>query len=132
MSRKRRPDPKISVAKKNLPRWQRDRNISRVLRIAIPLVIAVILVLVGYWAYDSYIGVWNTPVAKVNGTTINMDHYVKMVRFYEATTAATVDPWQVSRLLEENELIRQETDRLGLTVSEEEVPRCHRVASFRQ
>ncbi len=121
MSRKRRADPKVTVAKKKPPRWQRERHISRILGIILPLVIALIVVLVGYWAYDSYVRVWNTPVAKVNGTTLDMDYFVKMVRFFRATTGTAVDPWQVSRALAENELIRQEAARLGITVSEEEV-----------
>lgn len=125
MSRKRKPEPKVAVAKKKPPRWQREHNISRFLWIFIPLVLVVLFALVGYWAYDNYIAVWNKPVARVNATTIDMDYYVKMLRLYSYTQRINVHqdalPWQVLLMVEENEIIRQEADKLGITVSPEEV-----------
>jgi len=121
VSRKRRPEPKLPVAKKKPPRWQRDQNIARFLWIVIPLVIALIVVLVGYWGYDTYVAPWSRAIAQVNDTTLDMDYLVKMVRFYSATTGGDVDPWQVAHVIEENELIRQEAARLGITVSPDEV-----------
>ncbi|UCG84551.1 MAG: peptidylprolyl isomerase [Dehalococcoidia bacterium] len=125
MSRKRKPEPRVAVARKKPPRWQREHNISRFLWIFIPLVLVVMVALVGYWAYDSYVAVWNRPIAKVNATTIDIDYYVKMLRLYSYTQRANVHqaslPWQVVQLVEENEIIRQEADRLGIIVSSEEV-----------
>ena len=55
MSRKLKPKPKLTVAKKQSPRWQRERSISLLIWIIIPLIIVLALGLVGYWAYDSYV-----------------------------------------------------------------------------
>jgi len=121
MSRKRRPEPKVAAARKKPPRWQRDRNISRFLWIAIPLVIALVVILVGYWSYDTYVAPWGRAIAQVNGTTLDMDYLVKMVRFFRATTGGQVDPRDVARAIEENELIRQEAARLGITIPPEDV-----------
>ena len=121
MSRKLRPDPKVSSAKKTPGRWQREQQISRILRIVIPLAIALVVMLVGVWGYDNYVGAWNQRVAQVNDTSIDMDHFVKMLRLYRTTEPPVTDPWEVLRVIEENELIRQEASSLGLTVSPEEV-----------
>lgn len=125
MSRKRKPEPKVAVAKKKPPRWQREHNISRFLWIFIPLVLVVLFALVGYWAYDNYVAVWHKPVARVSATTIDMNYYVKMLRFYSAVWRVNVDelsfPYQVLQAIEENEIIRQEANRLGLTVPSDEV-----------
>jgi parvulin-like peptidyl-prolyl isomerase len=121
LSRKRRPEPKLTVAKKRPPRWQRDQNISRFLWIVIPLVIALIVVLVGYWGYDTYVAPWSRAVAQVNGTTFDMNYLVKMVRFYRATTGGDVDVEQVAQVIEENELIRQKAASLGISVSAAEI-----------
>jgi hypothetical protein len=123
LSRKRRPEPRVTVAKTEPPRWQREQNISRILWIVIPVIIALIAVLVGYWGCDTYVRVWSQPVAKVNGETLDMDHFVKMLRLYTVTTGAAVDPYQVLRAIEENELIRQEATRLGLEVPDDDVTR---------
>jgi parvulin-like peptidyl-prolyl isomerase len=121
LSRKRRPEPKLAVAKRKPPRWQRDQNISRFLWIVIPLVIALIVVLVGYWGYDTYVAPWGRAVAQVNGTTLNMDYLVKMVRFFSAINGSAVDPKQVAQAIEENELVRQKAAALGIAVTPEEV-----------
>jgi parvulin-like peptidyl-prolyl isomerase len=125
LSRKRKPEPRVAAAKKKPPRWQREHNITRFLWIFIPLVLVVMFGLVGYWAYNNYVAVWNKPIAKVNATIIDMDYYVKMLRLYSYTQRTNVHqtslPWQVVQLVEENEIIRQEADRLGITVSSEDV-----------
>ncbi len=125
MSRKLKPQPKVTVAKKQPPRWQRERNISLLIRIIIPLIIVSALGLVGYWGYDTYVTPWQQTVAKVNDTTIDMRYYVKMLRFYSWTSGATVDeisfPYQVLRVIEDNEVIRQEASMMDIKVTSEEI-----------
>ena len=132
MSRKLKPKPKLTVAKKQSPRWQRERNISLLIWIIIPLIIVSALGLVGYWAYDTYVTPWKQPIAKVNDTTIDMRYFVKMLRFYSWTSGATVDkvsyPYQVLRIIEDNELIRQAAPRFDITVSPDEV--TERIVSY--
>jgi len=125
LSRKLKPQPKVTVAKKQPPRWQRERNISLLIRIIIPLIIVSALGLVGYWGYDTYVTPWQQTVAKVNDTTIDMRYYVKMLRFYSWTSGATVDeisfPYQVLRVIEDNEVIRQEASMMDIKVTSEEI-----------
>ncbi len=125
MSRKLKPQPKVTVAKKQPPRWQRERNISLVIRIIIPLIIVSALGLVGYWGYDTYVTPWQQTVAKVNDTTIDMRYYVKMLRFYSWTSGVAVNdisfPYQVLRVIEDNEVIRQGASMMDIKVTSEEI-----------
>lgn len=116
MSRKLKPQPKLTVAKKQPPRWQRERTISLLIRIIIPLIIVSALGLVGYWGYDNYVAPWQQAVAKVNDTTINMRYYVKMLRVYPQQS-----PDEVLTTIMGNELIRQRATNLGIEVSPEEI-----------
>lgn len=115
MSRKLKPRPKLEVAKKQPPRWQRERNISLLLWIVIPLIIVLALGLVGYWGYDNYVAPWQQAVAKVNDTTIGMRYFVKMLRVYSQT------PDEVLSRIIRDELIRQGATKLGIEVSPEEI-----------
>ena len=116
MTRKLKPQPKVAVAKKKPPRWQRERNISLLIWIIIPLVIVLALGLVGYWAYDTYVAPWQQAVAKVNDTTIDMRYFVKMLRVYPQQS-----PDQVLSRIMSDELIRQGATKLGIEASPEEI-----------
>ena len=125
MSRKLRPEPKVSVAKKKPPRWQREHNISRFIWIIVSLIIVITVVLVGYWSYDNYLGKWHKTVAMVNETTLDMDYYVKMLRFYSRNPNLTVDtvtyPSQVLTIMEDNELILQGAPVLDIEVTPDDI-----------
>ena len=125
MSRKLKPQPKLSVAKKKPPSWQREKSISRLIWILISLIIVLIIALVSYWGYDSYVAAWRQPVAKVNETTVDMNHFVKMLRFYSRNPDITIDaisyPYQVLYIIEDNELIRQGAHDLNIQVPPDEV-----------
>ena len=119
MSRKLKPQPKLSVAKKKPPSWQREKSISRLIWILISLIIVLIIGLVGYWGYDSYVAAWRQPVAKVNETTVDMNHFVKMLRFYSRNPDLTIDT--ILYRIEDNELIRQGAHDLIIQVPPDEV-----------
>jgi len=115
LSRKLKPQPKLTVAKKQPPRWQRERNISLLIRIIIPLIIVLALGLVGYWAYDNYVAPWQRSVAKVNDTTIDMRYFVKMLRAYPQS------PDELLSMIIRDELLRQGATELGIEVIPEEI-----------
>jgi len=125
LSRKLRPRPKLTVAKKQPPRWQRERTISLFVRIIIPLIIVIVLGLVGYWGYDNYVAPWQQTVAKVNDTTINMRYFVKMLRYYSggSTDESSLREIAASVLeqVEKNELIRQKAPTMDIEVTPEEI-----------
>lgn len=125
MSRKLKPKQKPVAAKRQPPRWQREKNISLLIWIFIPITIALALGLVGYWSYDNYVAVWRQPVAKINKTDVNMDYFVKMLRFSSIVSENSADtssfPYEVLRQIEDNEMIRQKTTALDIEVPPEKV-----------
>jgi parvulin-like peptidyl-prolyl isomerase len=125
LSRKLKPKPKVTVAKRQPARWQRERTLVLVAWILIPLTIALALGLVGYWSYDTYVSVWHKPVAKINDTVLDMDYYVKMLRLYAMNSGQQVDtttfPYTVLYDIENSELLKQKTAELGIQVTPEEI-----------
>ena len=125
MSRKLKPEPMPVVVRKQPPKWQRDRNISRIIRIIIPIVIAVVLLLVGFWGYSSYVAAWHQPVVKVNETTFDMDYFVKMLRFHSLASGLDVNDYSshfnVLRDIEDDELIVQQAAVFGIEVAPDEI-----------
>ncbi len=140
MSRKLKPTPKLSVAKRQPPKWQHERNKVLAVWIIIPLIIALALGLVGYWGYDTYVAVWNQSIAKIGNetivdettgkvikgdvTTIDMRYYVKMLRFYSLSSGGNISttfPSEILQQLENDELVRQAAPGLGLQVTQDEI-----------
>jgi len=127
LTRKLKPQPKLAVAQKQSPRWQRERNISLLIWIIIPLIIVLALGLVGYWGYDNYVAPWQQPVAKVNDTTIDMRYFVKMLRYnvlrYEIKDKEVIRQIApaVLKQIENNELIRQKAPTMDIEVTPEEI-----------
>jgi hypothetical protein len=125
LSRKLKPKPIVTAAKKQPPRWQRERSIALYIWVAAGVVIALVAGLVGYWAYDTYAAPWRQVVVRINDTTLDMDYYVRMLRVYggsmgTSTDAATV-AYQVLERIEDNEVIAQSASDLGVTVTPEEI-----------
>ena len=141
MSRKLKPKPKLSVAKRQPSRWQHERNMVLIAWIVIPLTIALALGLVGYWGYNTYIAAWTQPVVKIgnetigsattgnvikgNVTVLNMRYFVKMLRLYslgsQGNISSTTFPYEVLQQLENDELVRKAAPGLGLQVTTDEL-----------
>jgi foldase protein PrsA len=141
LSKKLKPEPKLSVAKRQPPRWQHERNLTLIVWVAIPLVIALALGLVGYWGYDTYVAAWTQPIVKIgnetivnsagdvtrgNVTVIDMRYFVKMLRLYyilnsQGNIDATSFPYQILQQMENDELVRQGAPSLGIQVTPDEV-----------
>ncbi len=141
MSRKLKPKPKLSVAKRQPSRWQHERNLTLIVWIVIPLTIALALGLVGYWGYNTYVAAWTQPVVKIgnetignatagnvtkgNVTVLDMRYFVKMLRLYSLSStgniSSTTFPYQILQQLESDELVRQAAPGLGIQVTTDEV-----------
>ena len=140
MSRKLKPEPKLSVAKRQPSRWQHERNLTLIVWVAIPLIIALALGLVGYWGYSTYVAAWTQPIVKIgnetvvnsagnvtkgNVTVIDMRYFVKMLRFYSLSTSANTDtttfPYDVLQQIENNEMIIRAAPSLGIQASTGEI-----------
>ena len=141
MSKKLKPKPKLSVAKRQPPRWQHERNMVLIIWIVIPLLIALALGLVGYWSYNTYVGAWTQPVVKIgnetignatagnvtkgNVTVLDMRYFVKMLRFYSLVSTGNISstsfPYQALQWVEDDELVRQAAPGLAIQVTTDEV-----------
>jgi len=137
LSRKLKPEPKLSVAKRQPPRWQHERNLVVFAWIIIPLTILLAVGLVGYWGYNNYVAVWHQPVVQIdrtvlgnetgnqtilgNKTIVRMDYYVKMLRFYTVNSGNQSDttslPYQTVSQIETDELTRRAALNLGTQVT---------------
>jgi len=141
LSRKLKPKPKLSVAKRQPPRWQHERNMVLIIWIVIPLAIALALGLVGYWSYNTYVAAWTQPVVKIgnetignatagnvtkgNVTVLDMRYFVKMLRYYSLVSTGNISstsfPYQVLQWVENDELVRQAAPGLAIQVTTDEV-----------
>lgn len=123
MAKKKARKPKREATKRELSLWQRQKKRQRlILILGISVVATVAGVLGGGWYTNEYQPLHQT-VIRVNDTEFDMGYYVKTFEIasrnqpdfvqYLADTAV--------RLIEENELIKQEAEDLGITVSNSEI-----------
>ncbi len=122
--KKRVEKPRREVTKRQLARWQKQRKIQRIILGAGILVIAAVLGVVGVgWYLSQYQPLHQTAI-RVNDTEFDMNYYVKTLKFYtEGQSGQFV--WfmadSVVEAIQQNELIKQEALKLGITVSDEAV-----------
>lgn len=123
MVKKRAEKPKRPVTKRQLSLWQRQKRRQRIfLGIGIS-VISVIVALVGIGLYLEYKPLGQT-VVEVNDTGFNMGYYVNALEYYAGGQGAQyvqffLDP--VLEYIKRNELIRQEAQEMGISISNSEV-----------
>jgi parvulin-like peptidyl-prolyl isomerase len=128
LAKKKMEKPKRELTKRQLSRWQQQERRRRfIFTIGISVVVAV-LAIIGVGLYAQWYVPEHKPlgevVIEVNDTKFDMAYYVKMLSIYGGEASAQqmyslTD--QVTRLIEENELVRQEAMKLGVSVSDEEV-----------
>ncbi len=124
MARKKREKPQREVTKRQLSRWQRQRKRQRIIFGLGIFIIVTVLGIVGTgWYFNQYQPLHQTVIS-VNDTKFNMDYYIKMLKFYGEGQPILpmyllVD--EVATIIQQNELIRQGTMELGISVSDKEV-----------
>ena len=115
--------PKREVTKHQLSQWQKQQRRHRLILILGISVIATVLGVVGRgWYIDQYLPLQET-VIRVNDTEFNMGYYVKMLEF-SGRGQPDFLPYladQVVTSIEQNELIRQGAERLGIVATNSEV-----------
>ena len=124
MSKKKKAEkPKREVTKLQLSQWQKQTRRRRLILILGISVIAAVSGIIGRgWYINQYLPMHET-VIRVNDTEFNMGYYVKML---ELSGRGQPDflPYladQVVTAIEQNELIRQEAERLGIVATNSEV-----------
>jgi len=128
LAKKKAEKPKRELTKRQLSRWQQQKKRQRIILGSGILIIVAVLGIVGSGVYNQ----WYIPdykplretVIEVNDAKFNMDYYIKMLRIYSGGASAQqmynmAD--EVTKLIEQGELVRQEAMKLGISVSDNEV-----------
>jgi parvulin-like peptidyl-prolyl isomerase len=132
--KKKAEKPKRELTKRQLSRWQQRKKRQRIILGSGILVIVAVLSVIGAGFYNR----WYIPeykplhqaVIKVNDTKFDMDYYIKMLKYYGMGTYYQMGMSEqemfnladdVVKLIERDELIKQEAMALGITVSDKEV-----------
>ena len=124
MTKKRIERPRGEFTKRQLSHWQRQKKRQRIIAISGLSVIAAVIVLVGAGWYISQYKPLHETVIRVNDTEFSMDYYVKTLKFYgegQSTYYMYSLADEAVRIIEQNELVRQEAMRLGISVSNDAV-----------
>jgi len=147
---KQSPAPKIAT-KKHIARLERERQQVRLIQTISITAIVIVVLLVGYGIFDSTYVRAHKPVAEVNGekivvnywqervqlTRLNLVNNLQQYQFYQQNFGMDVSQQiqqiqlylqapeslgnQVLNQLIDEALIRQEAQKRGITVSEEEI-----------
>ncbi len=128
MAKKKAEKPKREVTKRQLSRWQRQKRRQRIIFGSGILIILAVLSVVGSGVYNR----WYIPeykplhetVIEVNDTKFDMNYYIKMLKYYGSGMPIQYMQFvadEVVKVIEQNELIRQEAMELGISVSDDEV-----------
>lgn len=117
MAKKKIEKPKREVTKYQLSRWQKQQKRRRLILIAgISVIAAVAGVIGGGWYTKEYQPLQET-VIRVNDTEFSMRYYIDMLELNYRYGGAG----DVVTFIEQNELIRQGAEDLGITVSDSEI-----------
>ena len=124
MAKKKVEKPRREFTKRLVSHWQQQKRRQRIIAISGISIIAVVIVLVGAGWYIGQYKPLRETVIRVNDTEFNMDYYVKTLKFYgEGQTSyymySLAD--EAVMIIEQNELVRQEAMKLGISVSNDAV-----------
>jgi len=116
--------PKREVTKRQLSRWQREKRRLRIIRTLGIFIIIVVLGVVGGGWYISQYRPLHQIVIRVNDTNFNMNYYIRMLKNYgqgqpDYYMYSLAD--EVVKVIQRNELIRQEAGELGISISDKQV-----------
>jgi len=124
LAKKKVEKPRREFTRRQLSHWQQQKRRQRIIAISGISIIAVVIVLVGAGWYIGQYKPLRETVIRVNDTEFNMDYYVKTLKFYgEGQTSyymySLAD--EAVMIIEQNELVRQEAMKLGISVSNDAV-----------
>jgi len=127
--------PSHAPTKRQLSHWKQHQRRQRFIFGSGILIIVAVLVVIGVGIYFGWYVPERQPlketVIRVNDTEFNMDYYIKTIKYQTLqleSMGISVGIEQMTYLAEgaataiqNNELVRQEASKLGITVSDEEV-----------
>ncbi|MGB8708102.1 MAG: peptidylprolyl isomerase, partial [Dehalococcoidia bacterium] len=110
--------------KRQLSRHRRQQRIQHIIYITGAVFLALLVGFIGYGYWDVQIKPFRQPVAKINGTTYDMDYYVKMLELYskgqDATQTATMAD-NLIKVMQYNQAVDRSAPEVGISVSSDEV-----------
>ena len=124
MAKKKRGQPRREVTKRQVSMWQKQRKRQRIFFTFGIFIIVAALAVVGVGWYMTQYKPLHETVIKVNDTTFDMDYYMKMLKYYGGAQPLQNLPFvadEVIRVIQQNELIKQEAMKLGITISDDEI-----------
>jgi len=116
--------PKREVTKRQLSRWQQQKRRQRLILGSGILVIAAVLGYLGYGVYTKVYQPLHETVITVNDASFDMNYYINTLKYYgqgQPTQYVQLLADEVVRVIQQNELIRQGAEKLGISVSNDEV-----------
>ena len=110
--------------RRQLSRHHRQQRIQRIIYIVGAVFLALLVGFIGYGYWDVQVRPFRQPVAKINGTTYDMDYYIKFLELYsrgqDATQTATMAD-NLIKIIEYNEAVRKAAPDVGISVSTDEL-----------
>ena len=124
MAKKKAEKPKREFTKQQLSRWQQQKKRQRIiLGVGITIIVAVVVTVITGW-YSNHYKPLHETVIKVNNTKFDMNYYVKTLKLYGEGLPSNYIYYladSVVKDIEENELVRQAAEKLGIAVSDDAV-----------
>jgi parvulin-like peptidyl-prolyl isomerase len=126
-------EPKPLPTRRQLSRHRRQQRIQLIIYICGAVFLAIIVGLVGYGYWDVQVKPYRQPVAKINGTTYDMDYYIKTLEVYSsgqdsAQTASIQN--NLINIIEYNQAVIKAAPELGISVSSDEINNMLKTAKF--
>ena len=124
MTKKKVVKPQRIVTQRQLSKWQQQKRRQRIILGVGIFIIAAVLVIVGVGWYIGQYQPMHETVIRVNDTEFKMKYYVEMLKLQGKNQTAEYIQYvadSVVKNIEQNELIKQGTLKLGITVSDDAV-----------
>lgn len=124
MVKKKQQKPKREVTKRQLSRWQQQKRRQRLILGLGILIIATALVIVGAGWYTTQYKPLHETVITVNDASFDMNYYINTLKYYgqgQPTQYVQLLADEVVKIIQRNELVRQGAEKLGISVSNDEV-----------
>ncbi len=127
MAKKKPEKPQHILTQRQISRWEQQKKRQRIIFITGIVIIALVLAFVGMgWYYGQYKPMRETAI-EVNGTEFTMGYFVEMLKlesaYHEGADISSVAD-TVLENIQRNELIRQGTLELGISVADDEVKKA--------
>ena len=124
MAKKNAEKPRREFTRRQLSHWRQQEKRRRIIFTVGISIIAVVVVLVGVGWYIGDYRPRHETVIRVNDTEYDMNYYINMLKLYGKGQSAD-DLFALSdeavNVIQQSELVRQATEKVGVTVSDSEV-----------